>query len=39
MTVHKAGMVHGDMKPQNILLIAKDKDDVRLSDFGSAREV
>ena len=32
--VHKAGVVHRDLKPDNIMLLAPDYEDIRLLDFG-----
>jgi serine/threonine protein kinase len=31
--IHKKNIIHGDLKPQNILLSGKDYD-VKLADFG-----
>ena len=31
--IHKKNIIHGDLKPQNILLAGKDYD-VKLADFG-----
>ena len=36
--LHSQNVVHRDLKPENVLLTAKPKEDVKLADFGLARE-
>lgn len=36
--IHQAGLVHGDLKSDNVLVDAGDRDTVTLIDFGLARE-
>jgi predicted Ser/Thr protein kinase len=36
-TMHQQGFIHGDVKPQNIIIDGRDS--VRLIDFGSARKI
>lgn len=38
MTLHNAGLVHGDMKPQNILIVKENGEIIKIADFGSTRE-
>jgi len=37
ITLEKCGIVHSDIKPENILLVKPDSSDIKLADFGSAR--
>jgi len=37
--VHSRGIVHLDIKPQNIMLKAEDKDTIKLIDFGLAKKL
>jgi serine/threonine protein kinase len=39
-SIHKAGIAHQDIKPQNLLLISKDNNaSIKVGDFGFARRV
>ena len=31
--IHKAGYVHLNLKPQNIMCVSNDTDDIKLTDF------
>jgi serine/threonine protein kinase len=37
-SIHKAKMVHGDLKPENVLIMKKGGKKIKISDLGSARE-
>ncbi len=37
--LHRHNIVHRDLKPENILLAEKDKDIIKISDFGLSRIV
>ncbi len=37
VAIHAAGIVHRDLKPANIFLVGKERDQVKLIDFGIAR--
>jgi NIMA (never in mitosis gene a)-related kinase len=39
MCVHDKNIVHGDVKPKNMLLFDENKKILKLSDFGSARDL
>ncbi len=35
--IHEAGIIHGDIKPENIMLSGSTPPDIRIADFGMAR--
>ncbi|OHT14194.1 CMGC family protein kinase [Tritrichomonas foetus] len=37
--IHQAGFVHGDLKPDNIMLVRDDAYDIKFIDFGSATPI
>jgi serine/threonine protein kinase len=39
ISVHDKGINHGDVKPANIVIMKKGKREVKLADFGSARNI
>lgn len=35
--IHEAGIIHRDVKPENVMVLAGDRGDVKIMDFGLAR--